>query len=230
MSNGHNGRDGFVDSNGINGHYSTNGSHSLNGHHNGVHVNGGRTEYKGQGVNTNRPAGHYHQDGQHNRNPRRFPRISLPVDMMRDSYDVVVIGTGYGGGVAASRMARGRQKVCVLERGKEKWPGEFPEHLFEAVKELQITGEFAPGDRRRIPGYALQGRNPTGLYHFVVGEGQNVYMANGLGGTSWVNANVFLKATDSVLNMDIWPEQLKGPEKWTECKSLKVFLTIVMLF
>lgn len=52
---------------------------------------------------------------------KKFPRISLPVELMRDAYDVVVIGSGYGGGVAASRMARGGQSVCLLELGKERW-------------------------------------------------------------------------------------------------------------
>ncbi|CAM1504954.1 Fc.00g025450.m01.CDS01 [Cosmosporella sp. VM-42] len=154
--------------------------------------------------------------GQDVRNPRRFPRISLPVEMMRDSYDVVVIGTGYGGGVAASRMARGKQTVCVLERGKERWPGEFPETLPDAAKELHVSGEFAPGDRRSIPGTLVEGGNPTGLYHFVVGEGQNVYMANGLGGTSLVNANVFLEPTPAVLEMDFWPEELRGRKAWNK--------------
>lgn len=56
-----------------------------------------------------------------NAGAKRFPRISRPVELLRHSYDVVVIGSGYGGGVAASRMARGRQTVCVLERGKERW-------------------------------------------------------------------------------------------------------------
>lgn len=52
---------------------------------------------------------------------KRFPRISLPVEVMRDEYDVVVIGSGYGGGVAASRMECGSQSVCLLEMGKERW-------------------------------------------------------------------------------------------------------------
>lgn len=50
-----------------------------------------------------------------------FPRISRPVELLRYEYDVVVVGSGYGGGVAASRMARGGQSVCVLERGRERW-------------------------------------------------------------------------------------------------------------
>jgi hypothetical protein len=52
---------------------------------------------------------------------KRYPRISRPVELLRAEYDVVVIGSGYGGGVAASRMARGGQRVCVLELGKERW-------------------------------------------------------------------------------------------------------------
>ncbi|RAL05213.1 FAD/NAD(P)-binding domain-containing protein [Aspergillus ibericus CBS 121593] len=145
---------------------------------------------------------------------RRFPRISLPVELMQDSYDVVAIGSGYGGGVAASRMARGGQSVCVLERGRERWPGEFPEKLEDAVKELHVSGQFAPGDRRSIPGAMIDTGNPNGLYHFVVGEGQNVYMGNGLGGTSLLNANVFLEAHKKVLEMGVWPDELKGYDSW----------------
>lgn len=57
----------------------------------------------------------------YNNGQKKFPRISRPVELMRPSYDVVVIGSGYGGGVAASRMARGGQSVCLLELGREKW-------------------------------------------------------------------------------------------------------------
>lgn len=51
----------------------------------------------------------------------RSPRISRPVQLLRIQYDIVVVGSGYGGGVAASRMARAGKSVCVLELGKEKW-------------------------------------------------------------------------------------------------------------
>lgn len=57
----------------------------------------------------------------YSRTETRYPRISRPVELLRHTYDVVVIGSGYGGGAAASRMARGGQSVCVLERGKERW-------------------------------------------------------------------------------------------------------------
>lgn len=39
---------------------------------------------------------------------------------MRPEYDVVIIGSGYGAGVAASRMARAGKSVAVLELGWER--------------------------------------------------------------------------------------------------------------
>lgn len=137
---------------------------------------------------------------------------------------MVVIGSGYGGGVAASRMARGRQSVCILEMGREKWPGEFPESLDDAIKEVHVSGELAPGDRRGKEGKQVDRGNPIGLYHMVVGDGQNAYVGNGLGGTSLLNANVFLEATPKVLEMEIWPEELRGSPEWEKCKQALIFL------
>lgn len=148
----------------------------------------------------------------------RYPRISRPAQLMRESYDVVVIGTGYGGGVAASRMARGRQTVCVLERGKERWPGEFPETFRDAIRELRVSGRFSPGERGSLPQIPINGGNPTGLYHFALGAGQNIYMGNGLGGSSLVNANVFLEPTPAILNMSMWPKELRGVDVWRKCE------------
>lgn len=67
-----------------------------------------------------------------------FPRLSLDHASIRLQYDVVVVGSGYGGSIAASRCARAGQTICVLERGKEWLPGEFPESLCDAQKELQV--------------------------------------------------------------------------------------------
>ena len=35
-----------------------------------------------------------------------------------ERFDVVVIGSGFGGSVSAHRLAEGGRSVCVLERGK----------------------------------------------------------------------------------------------------------------
>jgi len=51
----------------------------------------------------------------------------------------VVVGSGYGGAVVASRAARAGQKVCILEKGREWLPGDFPETMDQAVKEMCVT-------------------------------------------------------------------------------------------
>ncbi|KAL2152080.1 hypothetical protein VTH82DRAFT_5264 [Thermothelomyces myriococcoides] len=157
---------------------------------------------------------HYHQhkrriytDG---RQDAPFPRLSKPVELLRGAYDVVVIGSGYGGGVAASRMARTGRSVCVLERGREKWPGEYPSKTADAVRELHVSGDFAPGWLKGIP---LDAGEPTGLFHFVMGRGQSALVGNGLGGTSLINANVFMEADEETLAMKEWPPELRGNVK-----------------
>ena len=37
---------------------------------------------------------------------------------MKRSYDAIVVGSGFGGGVAACRLAAAGRSVCVLERGR----------------------------------------------------------------------------------------------------------------
>jgi cholesterol oxidase len=125
-------------------------------------------------------------------------RLSLPLTEIEPHYTVVVVGSGYGGGVAASRLARAGQRVCVLERGREWLPGEFPNTEIEAVKEVQLN---VFGKRT--------GRD-DGLYEFHIDEDINVFKGCGLGGTSLVNANVSLEADPRVFERDCWPAELSG--------------------
>lgn len=59
-----------------------------------------------------------------NPKPDNYPRLSRPFQSMKAAYDVVVVGSGYGAGVAASRMARAGKSVAVLELGWE-WRREY---------------------------------------------------------------------------------------------------------
>ena len=145
---------------------------------------------------------------EYSRSQNQYPRISKPVELLRHSYDVVVIGSGYGGGVAASRMARAGQSACVLERGKERWPGEYPDNLKDATPEISVSGLFAPWSR---PGRNISIGDPTKLYQLVVGQGQNAFVASGLGGTSLLNANVFLRADAGTMSLPEWPKDLAAP-------------------
>ena len=127
-----------------------------------------------------------------------MPRLSSSIADIKDYYTVVVVGSGYGGGIAASRMARAGQRVCVLERGKEFQPGEYPDTQIEAIKEFQVD----------LPDGHIRSR--TGLYDLRVNDQMNVFVGCGLGGTSLVNANVSLPAEPRVLKDGCWPEEIRN--------------------
>lgn len=128
-------------------------------------------------------------------------RIALPNTSIEASYDAVVVGSGYGGGAAASRLARAGLRVAVLERGKELLPGEYPDTLAEAQREFQVD---APGLR--------VGFGRTGLYDLRLNDDMNVLVGCGLGGTSLINANVSLPPDPRVFQDACWPRQIREDE------------------
>ena len=97
--------------------------------------------------------------------------------MMRPEYDVVVVGSGYGAAVAASRLSRAGKSACLLELGKERWPGEYPTDFTSAAPEIHVTGAFQKGSKVAD----FDGGDEQGLYHLIVGEGQDAFVANGTG-------------------------------------------------
>jgi cholesterol oxidase len=125
-------------------------------------------------------------------------RLSSPIESIKDSYKVVVIGSGYGGAITASRLARAGQPVAVLERGKEWQPGEYPNTAPKALGEFQT----------HLPDGAVLGPE-TGLYDLRVHEDINVFMGCGLGGTSLVNANVSIRAEPRVWDDPRWPQAIR---------------------
>ena len=75
---------------------------------------------------------------------KKFPKLSSSFDELENFYDVIIIGSGYGASIAASRCARAGQLVCVLEKGKEWLPGSFPETPATAFENMQISKNGNP--------------------------------------------------------------------------------------
>ena len=154
-----------------------------------------RPRWQKQGsVNTDLEDSGYMADPQNDRSvprggaSRRFPRIAKPVELIQHSYDCVIIGSGYGGSVAASRIARTGQSVCLLEKGRERWPGEYPIDSLEVASEIHVSGDVAPGSTKWG---SIDNEKHTGLYQLTLGQGQSVLSCAGRRGCYTPRQNTF---------------------------------------
>jgi cholesterol oxidase len=113
---------------------------------------------------------------------------------MSRPYDVVVVGSGFGGGIAACRLAEAGKRVCVLERGKRWQAKDF------------IT------DAERAPEMLWHKRlNPGGLLDMRFMRDITVITAAGVGGGSLVYANVQLRTPADVFEHG-WPAAITRAE------------------
>ena len=115
-------------------------------------------------------------------------------ERLTGAYDVIVVGSGYGGAITAARLANApinpKLKICLLERGQE-WPiGSFPDTI-EHVAEQTYNGTL----------------NPLGLYQVDVHTAIVIIRGSGLGGTSLVNANVAIRPQPDCF--DNWPTVIR---------------------
>ena len=105
-----------------------------------------------------------------NTDPAPMKLLAKSACQLAPTYDAIVVGSGYGGGVAASRLARMGFSVAVMEQGRDWRPGDFPTTIKARLKAMYVTGTMPNiGD-------------PTGLWRLTVGKGLSVFAATGLGG------------------------------------------------
>ena len=72
-------------------------------------------------------------------------------DGEEDGYDAVVVGSGYGGSVAAFRMSMAGIKVCLLEKGKRWEAQDFPTDSLKIMSNVRMENQklglrFGPED------------------------------------------------------------------------------------
>ncbi|MDQ3938774.1 MAG: GMC family oxidoreductase [Chloroflexota bacterium] len=106
-----------------------------------------------------------------------------------DTFDTIVVGSGFGGSIAALRLAESGQRVCVVERGRSYHERDFPRDPFAGQQLLW-----------RHPAR----RDWTGLYDLRFLSGILTLAAAGLGGGSLIFANVLIRPHARVFD-ERWP-------------------------
>ncbi|OGB32449.1 MAG: hypothetical protein A3F78_12990 [Burkholderiales bacterium RIFCSPLOWO2_12_FULL_61_40] len=115
--------------------------------------------------------------------------------------EVLVVGSGYGGAVAALRFAEHGQEVAVLERGSEYIAGEFPSDLGQIG--AFVRAEWGNQRETVTTGYE------DALFDFRIGTRASALVGNGLGGGSLINAAVALRPDARVFAQEVWPNPLR---------------------
>jgi cholesterol oxidase len=123
------------------------------------------------------------------------------IERLGSGIDVIVVGSGYGAGVCAARLAEAGARVVVLERGREFAFGgakPFPETCEQIRDNVQIDCEHFTRQHR------------LGLFNFNINRDLDVLVGCGLGGTSLINANVSIKPDPRVLQHAAWPPEIRA--------------------
>jgi len=99
---------------------------------------------------------------------------------VNERFDVVVIGSGFGGSVMAYRLAAAGKRVCLLERGKAYPPGSFARTPFE------MRNNFWDPSAQRY-----------GLFNMWSFRHIASVVSAGLGGGSLIYANVMIRKDEN---------------------------------
>ncbi len=113
----------------------------------------------------------------------------------RPSHDFIIIGSGFGGSVAALRLAEKGYDVLVLERGKRYTAENFPKTNWNVRKFLWMPS---------LRFFGFMGIN------FL--DDIMILNGSGVGGGSLVYASTHIKPTDSFFNAPEW----RGLANWKE--------------
>ena len=130
------------------------------------------------------------------------------------NYDAVVVGTGFGGTIAATLLAKQRKNVLMLERGTwwvtpEKL-GKPPDNAKQSIPDWarqqnppQPVQYWPRPDHKEglldLFTAIRHGGNPHGLYDYRMFDEAHILTSSGVGGGSLIYSNVTLRPNPDVL-------------------------------
>jgi cholesterol oxidase len=109
---------------------------------------------------------------------------------MTQFYDAVIVGSGFGGSIAALRLAQAGKSVLVLERGKRYPLGGFP-------RDVRDIDRLFWDEKRRV--------KRRGLFEFRSFSGIGAVVAAGVGGGSLIYANIHIRPDARLFDDPRWP-------------------------
>ena len=113
---------------------------------------------------------------------------------MPTSFDVIVIGSGFGGAITARRLAEKGMRVLVLERGRRWEPSQYPRKPTDAW----IFSQDEPARH-------------NGWLDMRFFRGMTVAQAAGVGGGSLTYSSVAVEANPDVFTQG-WPAEITHAE------------------
>lgn len=108
--------------------------------------------------------------------------------MMQNSYDAVIIGSGFGGAITGCRLAQAGYSVCILERGKRWNKSSFPR---------------SPGE---VSQCFWRARESFGFIEYKPYKRIDVIQGCGVGGGSLHYFNVHLRTPAGIFSQPGWPK------------------------
>ncbi|CAL5419653.1 unnamed protein product [Camellia sinensis] len=124
-----------------------------------------------------------------------------------EGYDAVVVGSGYGGSVAAFRMSMAGIKVCLMEKGRRWQAHDFPTDVLKFMSAVRMENTnfgftFGPKDA---------------LFQVSIQDDSVARVACRLGGGSMVYAGVMMPAPIRARRNPKWPKEWE--KDWEMCEA-----------
>lgn len=137
---------------------------------------------------------------------------------MSDHVEILVIGSGFGGSIAAQRLSEGGRDVLLLERGP--WRSTVPTRSMgiENLRPLPQGSKVFTHGLRSAGSFRCRREfvfNKNGFAELYFGDGVNVICSSNVGGGSHIYAGVLGRPTDPNYWDDRHPDlSQKGMEKY----------------